>query len=69
MPSLVGRLERLCRHGAPPAFARDRLAWTADDAIRIESYQAFEQHRIPSPTRDWTWTLGAVGDLTGDGHT
>jgi len=34
----------------------------------IESYHAFEQHRIPNPTRDWTWTLGAVGDLTGDGH-
>ena len=34
----------------------------------IESYQAFEQHRIPNPTRDWNWTLGAVGDLTGDGH-
>jgi hypothetical protein len=34
----------------------------------IESYQAFEQHRIVNPTRDWNWTLGAVGDLTGDGH-
>jgi hypothetical protein len=34
----------------------------------IENYQAFEQHRIANPTRDWNWTLGAVGDLTGDGH-
>ena len=33
----------------------------------IENYQAFEQHRT-GPTRDWTWTLGGVGDLNGDGH-
>jgi hypothetical protein len=29
-------LERLCRYGARPAFAHDRLAWTADGRI---SYQ------------------------------
>jgi hypothetical protein len=26
-------LERLCRYGARPAFAQDRLAWTDDDRI------------------------------------
>ena len=34
----------------------------------VEGYHAFEQHRIPNPTRDWNWTLGGVGDITGDGH-
>ena len=29
-------LERLCRYGARPAFAHERLAWTADGRI---SYQ------------------------------
>jgi hypothetical protein len=26
-------LERLCRYGARPAFAQDRLAWTSDGRI------------------------------------
>jgi len=30
----------------------------------VENYQAFEQNRIVTPTRDWTWTLGAIGDLS-----
>jgi len=30
-------LERLCRYGARPAFALERLAWTADGRISYNS--------------------------------
>lgn len=37
----------------------------------LEDFQAIEQYRITTPTRDWTWTLGAItelGDTVHPGH-
>ena len=38
-------LERLCRYGARPAFAHDRLAWTADGKIAYQLKRAWPDGR------------------------
>jgi hypothetical protein len=34
----------------------------------LEDFRAIEQYKITNPTRDWTWTLGAIGELGDPAH-
>lgn len=58
-------LERLCRYGARPAFAQERLAWTADGRIAYKLKRPWPDgctHLVMEPV---AFLRRLVGDRSG----